>query len=242
MKTITLVAWMLVPLAMLAWHLGPGVDARARDRAAVEVARAEAALAADDAEEAVEAYSAALAALPAADLATARRLRIERGKARIAASQLAPASQELGALVDELEADPAADPALVDDARAVLATSDFYVAWLKRLEGYGRDDWEPHTESARQTWRRLTEQVESRGDSTAVAVHQRDLEAVVRLARMEPDELQGLPIPKECSKCKGGQCRSCNGRKPSRSRSQSNNRSKDARGASSGPPPDDSGS
>jgi len=242
MKTITLVAWMLVPLAMLAWHLGPGVDGRARDRAAVEVARAEAALAADDAEEAVEAYSAALAALPAADLATARRLRIERGKARIAASQLAPASQELGALVDELEADPSADPALVDDARAVLATSDFYVAWLKRLEGYGRDDWEPHTESARQTWRRLTEQAESRGDTTAVAAHERDLEAVVRLARMEPDELQGLPIPKECSKCKGGQCRSCNGRKPSRSRAQNNNRSKDARGASSGPPPDDSGS
>ena len=69
-----------------------------------------------------------------------------------------------------------------------------------------------------------------------------DPDLAARLARMEPDELQGLPIPKECSKCKGGQCRSCNGRKPSRSRAQSNNRSKDARGASSGPPPDDSGS
>jgi len=242
MKTITLVAWMLVPLGMLAWHLGPGVDGRARDRAAIEVKRATAALAAGDPEVAVEAYSAALAALPAADLPTARRLRIERGKARIAASQLAPASQELGALVDELEADPSADPGLVDDAHAVLATSDFYVAWLKRLEGYGRDDWEPHTESARQTWRRLAEKAERRGDTTAVAAHGQDLEAVVRLARMEPDELQGLPIPKECSKCKGGQCRSCNGRKPSRSRSQNSNRPKDARGASSGPPPDDSGS
>ncbi len=242
MKIVSVLIWMLLPLGALAWHFGPGVDGRARDRAAAAVARAEQALAADDCHAAVSAYSAALESLPAGDVAVARRLRIERGKARIAASDLAEASRDLGSLVDELEGDPTADRALVDDAQDALATSDFFVAWLKRLEGYGRDDWEPHTESARQTWRRLAEQAEADGDATSREGHEHNLEAVVRLARMEPDELQGLPIPKECANCKGGQCRNCNGKKPGRRPTPSQNRSKDARGASSGPPPDDSGS
>ncbi len=240
MKTMALLLWMLLPLGAIAWHLGPGVDGRARDRAASAVARAEKASASGDAEEAVSAWSAALEALPTADVAAARRIGVERAKSRIAAGQLAAASKELEAIVAAVTADPAADPALVADAEDVLATSDFYVAWLKRLEGQPRDEWEPHAESARQTWRRLADTDEARGDADRLVDHTRNLEAVVRLARMEPDELQGLPIPKECRNCKGGQCRSC--RNPGKRPSRSANNTKDARGASSGPPPDDSGS
>lgn len=241
MRTILILLWLLIPLALVAYHYGPGVEAQARDRAAEVIATAEKRLAETDPAGAIRAYDEALQALPVSDTATARRLRIERAKARLAASQLAEASQELGSLVEELQADSAADPRLVDDARDALATSDFYVAWLKRLEGFSREEWEPHAESARQTWRLLADRAEAGGDTQARDRHAKDLEAVVRLARMEPDELQGLPIPKECSGCKSGKCRNCRGgKKPGRSPGQG--QPKDARGASSGPPADDSGS
>ena len=55
---------------------------------------------------------------------------------------------------------------------------------------------------------------------------------------MDVGELQGLAIPTQCQGCKSGQCKKP-GRKPGKSNSD---QKKDARGASSGPPPDKSGS
>ncbi|MFZ4733502.1 MAG: hypothetical protein ACOYK7_13260 [Pirellulales bacterium] len=241
MRAGIVLIWLLIPLGAVAWHLGPGVDGRARDRAAAAVGAAERHLAADDPDAAVAAYDQALAALPAADQGSALGIRLERAKARMAAADLATASKELGALVDELATNPGADPAVVADAHDTLATSDFYVTWLKRLEGLPRDEWEPHAESARQAWRLLADEAESRGDIAAARRHGEHLEAMIRLMRMNPEELQGLPIPSQCRSCKGGQCRSCKGRNPSKSKSPSRSRP-DARGAGSGPPPDDSGS
>lgn len=242
MRAIVILLWLLLPLGALAYHYGPGIDARARDTSARHLADAKRLQAASDAAGAVKAFDAAIQSLPAADIATARRLKVERAKAKIAASRLAEASQELGGLVEELQADPAADPEVVADATAALATSDFYVAWLKRLEGFQREEWEPHTEAARQAWRRLADEAENRGDTPARDRHAKDLEAVVRLARMEPDELQALPIPKECKNCQGGKCRSCSGKKPGKNPNAGMKKPEDARGAGSGPPPDGSGS
>jgi len=145
----------------------------------------------------------------------------------------------LDALVDELAATPGVDPALVADAHDALATSDFYVTWLKRLEGLPRDEWEPHAESARQTWRLLAEEAERRGDAAAAARHGANLEAVIRLARLDPDQLQGLPIPSQCRKCQGGKCRSCKGKSKGKTPPQ---RAPDNRGAGGGAPVDESGS
>ena len=100
----------------------------------------------------------------------------------------------------------------------------------------------PTTEAARQTWRLLAEQAEERGDDAARDRHARDLEAVVRLARMDPEELQGLPIPSQCNGCRSGTCRSCGGKKPGKNPNRSAGKKEDARGAGSGPPPDGSGS
>lgn len=238
MRVGVILLWLLLPAVAVAWHLGPGVDGRARDRAAVAVRDAER-LRADDPAAAVDAFDEALSRLPAADGARAMRLRLERAKARIDAAQLAEASRELDTLVDELAATPDADPALVTDAQDALATSDFYVAWLKRLEGLPRDEWEPHAESARQTWRLLAEEAERRGDTAAAARHGANLEAVIRLTRLDPEQLQGLPIPPQCRGCQGGKCRSCKGK--SRIRSQPRPVG-DARGAGGGAPVDESGS
>ena len=73
---------------------------------------------------------------------------------------------------------------------------------------------------------------------SAARRHREDLESAIRLARLDVGELQGLAIPTQCQGCKSGQCKKP-GRKPSNSKSE---QKKDARGASSGPPPDKSGS
>jgi hypothetical protein len=58
---------------------------------------------------------------------------------------------------------------------------------------------------------------------------------------MDLRELQGLDIPKQCSGCKSGQCKKP-GNGKGKGLSKGGEKKKDARGASSGPPPDNSGS
>ena len=125
-----------------------------------------------------------------------RDLRIERAKCRMFTSELPQANGELAELVRELGED-GADPEQLARARDAYANSQYYLTWLMRLEGAGRADWEPHVESARQTYRLLAEDAEARGDAAATARHTEDLEAAIRLARMELSELQGLPLPSQ---------------------------------------------
>jgi hypothetical protein len=207
MKKPLLYSWCLLPLAVAAYHFGPGqaqlvLDEAGRSLAAGREHAAEAAeLEADGARaEAVlvwaraeEAFTDALRALPADRVAERRRLVLERAKCRMFVSRLPEANAELAALVRELEADSAADAELLRDARRTLANSEYYMTWLLRLEGAGREDWEPRIESARQNLRLLAE---DDGTSDVRGV-QEDLEATVRLARMDLTELQGLPLPSQ---------------------------------------------
>ena len=111
--------------------------------------------------------------------------------------QLPEANAALKELVDQIEADKSADSKLRDDARAALASSQYYMTWLMRLEGLGADDWEPEIENARQTYRLLAEQAEARGDTVSAKKHREDLESAIRLSRMELAQLQGLDLPKQ---------------------------------------------
>ena len=104
---------------------------------------------------------------------------------------------EVKARYEALAADPAADPKLLADARSAQANSQYYMTWLMRLEGLGRDAWEPEAEAARQAYKLLAEDAEKRGDTAAAAKHKEDLEAAVRIARMDLGELQGLPLPSQ---------------------------------------------
>jgi hypothetical protein len=153
------------------------------------------------------------------------------------ARELPEASVDLKSLVEEIQDDPKADPLLLADAREAMANSQYYMTWLMRLEGMARAEWEPEIESARQIYRLLAEQAQKANDKSLTARHSEDLESAIRLARMEPGDLQGLALPKQCQGCKSGQCK-----KKGRSMKPKSGRPKDARGASSGPPPDGSGS
>jgi hypothetical protein len=235
MRTLLLIGWLIVPVVVGAYHYGPGQDQLVLDDAAQVLAEADRAAAAEQWQAASDGYEKAQALLPPGRTAEVRRVRLERAKARMYLRQLPEASAELKGLVEEIQAEKEADPALLDEARGALAGAEYYMTWLMRLEGLGREEWEPEIEGARQTYRLLAEQAERKGDARAADRWRQDLEGAIRLARMEPGELQARAIPKQCQGCKSGQCK-----KPGRSKAKGDK--KDARGASSGPPPDDSGS
>lgn len=234
-RILFLTGWLLIGVAgAVAHYFGPGVDQQKLDKVARHLAAADAAVAAEDYDTAIARYDEALSVLPSSRTAEARKIRLEKAKAQMLARQLPDAHAELRALVDELTADPNADSKLLADARSSYANSQYYTTWLMRLEGLGRDEWEPEIEAARQAYKLLAEEAEKRGDTAAARKHREDLEASIRLARMELSELQGLNLPKQCRGC----C-SCQGRKPNVAKlpPQKN----DIRSAGGAPPFNDSG-
>jgi hypothetical protein len=201
MRTILLFAWLTLPIAGAAYHYGPGQERLRLDDAAVLIATAETAVADEDWKAAIDGYDQALQQLPGDQAEAALRLRIERAKARMFANQLPVARREFEEIVRELETasatDGAADAGLLGEGREALANSQFYLTWLMRLEGKQRAEWEPQIEAARQNYRLLAEAADDRGDALASQRHKQDLETSVRLARIELEDLQGLPLPSQ---------------------------------------------
>ena len=79
-----------------------------------------------------------------------------------------------------------------------MANSQYYMTWLMRLEGQPRDLWEPEIDAARQTYKLLAEKNSSSDDDATVGQRfKEDLESVIRLARMDLSDLQGLPLPSQ---------------------------------------------
>ena len=197
MRNILLVTWLLVPIGAWAWHEGPGQDLLALEQTDASLVAAHAAAADGAWKNAIAKYEEALTKLPknpdAIGKATTYRLQLELNKARLQARGLGQARDELDALVEQISGETDADPALLRDARQALAQSQFYRTWLMRLEGFQRDVWEPEIEAARQNWRLLAEQSEGKEAER----HRADLEAAIRLARIDIEDLQGLPLPGE---------------------------------------------
>ena len=197
MRTLLLFGWLLVPVGFGIWHYGPGQDHVARDDASRLLAQADALAKAEDWSAAVEKYDEALKLLPGDMIAEQRRVRLEKAKAQMLANGLPEAHADLKVLVEEMQGDLKADPALLADARSTQAQAHYYMTWLMRLEGLTRDIWEPEIEAARQNYRLLAEEAEKKGDEAGAKKHREDLESAVRLARMELSELQGLPLPSQ---------------------------------------------
>jgi len=208
MRKALLVVWLLVPVAAAAYHFGPGQLQLTLDEAAACIATAEqhageAEATSDQAATreqwslALESYEQALKLLPADHVQESRRLRLEAAKARMLVSQLPAAHIELEALIDELSSDPGSDATLLAETRAALASSQYYMTWLMRLEGAGREEWEPKIEGARQNYKWLAERALELEDDDGLSEQQRNLEAAIRLARMDLQELQGLPLPSQ---------------------------------------------
>jgi len=211
MRRVLLFVWLLIPVALGAYHYGPGQDRLRADRAAEAVARADAAarearaVAAkegDDAArshwaEAALAYAEAIELLPAGQTREGQALRLERAKAQMFVSQLPEACRDLASLVDEIAGESSPNEELLDGARAALANAQYYTTWLMRLEGATREEWEPQIEASRQNYKLVAQKAEAAGDQRLAAATKEDLEAAIRLARMDLTELQGLPLPSQ---------------------------------------------
>lgn len=236
MKILVLTLWCLVPLGLLAYHYGPGREQMTIDAAASALDQATAQADAGDWNAAIAGYEESLATLPKDKIDEARRIRLELAKARMEASQLPKAREELAALAHELAQDPNAHAKLRDETLGTLANARFYMTYLMKLEGLPDSEWEPEIEAARQEQKLLVQRATEAGDSSAAKKHSDDLESAIKLARMEPEELYGKAIPKQCSGCCSGKCAS---NKPGKKPSQ---KPKDGRGAGSGAPMDGEGS
>ena len=209
MKNLLLILWATIPLGAAAYHLGPGQVRLDLDDAAhfVDEARAHVLKAQDLGSEdpaarsewalAEVAFGHALELLPEDNLRAVRSARLERAKCKMQISKLPEACAELTQLEAELAQDPQADPALLTAARRARANANYYMTWLMRLEGASREEWEPRSEAARQSYKQLVADARASGSDEDLATARQDLEAAVRLARMDLTELQGLPLPSQ---------------------------------------------
>lgn len=238
MRTALIVVFLLLPVLAAAYHFGPGqMQLRLDDTAGTLRAARHAALA-EDWSTAAKLYAQALTQLPPQRTRDAQYVRLELAKAQMQSAQLPESLSALLLLMSELQDDTSAPRSLVDDTRSALANAQYHMTWLMRLEGLPKGDWEAEIESSRQNYRLLAEQAGRSGDPRAAARHLHDLEAAIRLARMDLKELQGLPIPSQCKNCCSGQCKKI-GKKGGKSPQQKKEKSASA---GEGPLPDGSGS
>ena len=194
MKIAITTLWCLVPLAFAAWHFGPGQLHLERDDAQAYISEAETALSEENYQLAIENWKAALSKLPLKEVTLGRSLELEIAKAKMLNKKLPEARQELAELILVMDNDPNADAELHDEVRAALANSRYYMTYLMKLEGRPDADWEPEIEAARQEYKLLAE---TATNSTLAKSSANDLEAAIRLARIDPAELHGLPIPSQ---------------------------------------------
>jgi hypothetical protein len=211
MRKLLLLTWLTLPVAAGAYHYGPGQDHLRDDRAgdaideAIAAARLARETASRDGEAAAKplwvtaeaALDHALGSLSPEHVEIARTLRLERAKAQMFVSKLPEARADLERLVEELQAEPDDAGELLSNARDALANAQYYTTWLMRLEGLPREEWEPEIEASRQNYKLLAEEAERSGDEAAASKAKENLESSIRLARMDLDELQGLPLPSQ---------------------------------------------
>ena len=89
------------------------------------------------------------------------------------------------------------EPQLAADTKSTLDNAQYYITWLMRLEGHSREVWEPVIESSRQNYYAAAEFAKSEGNQQSADQLVENLEASIKLARIDLDELQGLPLPSQ---------------------------------------------
>jgi cell division protein FtsB len=191
MRIIIATLWLLIPLSFAAYHFGPGKENLTLDHTEDILTDARQAVADEDWANAVELYQKALAKLPKDRTYDSRRIQLEIAKAKMQSCGLPEAREDLAELVAELNDDPNASSELKEDALSTLANSRYYMTYLMKLEGLPASEWEPEIEAARQEYKLLAQTTSNKEK------HLNDLEAAIRLARAEPTELYGLPIPSQ---------------------------------------------
>lgn len=237
MKKSLLLFWLTLPVLGGVYHLVAGEFHLQMDHVGGYLRAGRSAAEKQEWHRAAREFGKALELVPDNADQLRRDIRLQLAQAKIHSAGLPDANEDLKKLLAEVTATEAqpVDSAVQSQIRQTLAESQYYLAWLMRLEGVSKEEWLPELESARQNYRLLAEQAQAAGDARGQRLQQENLEASIRLEQMAIDDLQGLPIPKPCQSC----CSKCRSRRPSPKPAQ---KAKDGRGASAGPPADGSGS
>ena len=191
MRIILATFWLLVPLGFAAYHYGPGQEQVKLDDTEALLSDARTAVADENWPAAIESYQKALSKLPKEEIDTSVRIQLEIAKAKMQSSRLPEAREDLAELVSQLNDDSSASSELKEEAISTLANARYYMTYLMKLEGLPAEEWEPEIEAARQEYKLLAQTGSNKEK------HLVDLESAIRLARAEPTELYGLPIPSQ---------------------------------------------
>lgn len=194
------IAWVLLPAGALAYHFGPGQEWLARDKAASRRERAADARTGERYDEAAAGFGLASEALPKDAKAEKQRLALAEADAKILQGDHIEAQERIEALLAELKSDGAENGELALRARASLAKTSYYTAWIMRLEGATAEEWKPEVHRAQQNYRLLAERAQERASAEEERAARENLEAAVRLEQMHLGALYALPLPKDC-KC-----------------------------------------
>ena len=197
MRKLLIFLWLFVPLGVAAFHYGPGQERLKADASDRHLAEARTYLADADFTAAVEAFDQAIKELPDSETDALARIRLEKAKAMMQCSGLPEAHDDLVALLGDLAEQKDSQPALLAETKSTLASAKYYLTWLMRLEGHPREVWEPEIEASRQYYRAAAEFASTTSDTKLITASREDLEAAIKLARIDLSELQGLPLPSQ---------------------------------------------
>ena len=195
MRKLFIFIWLLIPLGAAAYHFGPGQESLKFDQAYQHIDLAEKHLSDKEFAEAVVDFDKAISSLPSGDISIAKKLHLEKAKAQMQCSQLPEAYKNLESMLSELNENT--EPKIRAEIKSTLANAQYYITWLMRLEGHPREVWEPVIESSRQNYYAAAEFTKSEGNQKTTDELLQNLEASIKLARMDLDELQGLPLPNQ---------------------------------------------
>ncbi len=100
-KNLFILLWALAPVALLAYHYGPGQAGLAREEAKASIRAALDFEAGEQWQQAIDAYNDALATLPDTETAKRQQLQLARANARIYIGELPEAMLSMEHLLDE---------------------------------------------------------------------------------------------------------------------------------------------
>jgi hypothetical protein len=214
------VACVVVLVALVVWHNGPGQVLEQRGAAQEALDEAAVARAASRHSQAASLLHQALEALhPDDDAETRFRIRLALGRALLASPEgLIAGSEVLHGLSEESRDREDLPQALKDDIRAASGEAAYFTAWRLRLAGAGRSEWLPEAQMARQQFRLLARDSEARNNPTAGRAYTEVLDQVIQLQLMGDEALAALPLPSNC-----GNCSSISTRRQEQRRSRNNN-------------------
>jgi len=124
------------------------------------------------------------------------RATLDRAKALTNTAQISNATNILEQLVHQIDQRHYSSD-LTDEVRANLAICQYYIAWHMRHDGMLRSDWMPELESSRQIFKFLAVKYRDSQQPERSRAMQKNLEAVIRLKRMDLPTLRSMELPEE---------------------------------------------